>query len=103
MSLYPGGPRIENGKYVLDDASQESTMAEAIEEAMADLFEKVKNVSLPETGKDDRRLLFVAISRGILKYLNDHQGEIRASVQINAATGTFTVDNVNLKIVMDKP
>lgn len=102
MSLYPGGPHLDNNKYVLDDVALENTMAKAIEEAMADVYQRVKNVSLPETGKEDRRLLFVSIARGILKYLSDHQGDIRANVQVTGTTGTFPVDNVNLNIVMDK-
>ncbi len=103
MSIYPGGPRLVEGEYLLDDLALQDTMANAIEEAMADIFGKVKKVPLPDAGKDDRRILFVAIARGILKYLKDHQSDIRASVQVTTAPGTFTVDNVNLNIVIDKP
>ena len=105
MTLYPGGPRQVGGQYVLDDTALQGTLAKAIEEEMADVFQKVKGRALPDVGKDDRRLLFVAIARGILKYLEAHQNDVLASVTINHTTGpsvTHTVSNVDLNIRMDR-
>jgi hypothetical protein len=105
MTLYPGGPRQVDGKFVLDDTALQDTLAEAIEEEMADMFQKVKGKPLPEPGKSDRRLLFVAIARGVLKYLETHQNDVLASVTINHTTGpsvSHSVSNVNLNITMDK-
>jgi hypothetical protein len=105
MTLYPGGSRLIDGKHVLDETALQDTMAEAMEEEMADLFQMLKGKTLPEIGKEERRLLFVAISRGVLKYLEAHQSDVLTSVTINHATGpgvTHTVSNVDLNIKMDK-
>jgi hypothetical protein len=105
MTLYPGGPRLVDGEYVLDDTALHDTLAKAMEEEMADVFQKVKGKPLPEIGKEDRRLLFVAIARGVLKYLEAYQNDVLASVTIDHAADpgvTHTVSNVNLNIKMDK-
>lgn len=105
MTLYPGGPRQVGGHYVLDDTALQDSLAKAIEEEMADTFQKVKGIPLPEVGKDDRRLLFVAIARGVLKYLEAHQHDVLASATIHHTIGpsvTHTVSNVDLNITMDQ-
>jgi hypothetical protein len=92
MSLYPGAPRLdENNRHVLDDLALQQSMALAIEEAMSDVFQKVKGTPVPEVGKEDRRLLFVAVSRGVLKYLDSHQ------VTMNTTPGS-----VDLMVTMDR-
>jgi hypothetical protein len=92
MSLYPGAPRLdENNRHVLDDLALQQSMALAIEEAMNDMFQKVKGTPVPEVGKEDRRLLFVAVSRGVLKYLDSHQ------VTMNTTPGS-----VDLMVTMDR-
>jgi hypothetical protein len=73
MSLYPGAPRLHQGRHVLDDTALAQSMAKAIEDAMDEVSWQVKGTHLPEMGKEDRRLMFVAISRGVLKYLHDHR------------------------------
>jgi len=86
MSLYPGSPHLNgDGKYVLDKTAMAESMAEAIEDAMDEVFQKVKGTPIPEVGKEDRRLLYVAISRGVLKYLADHQETM----------SVFAIDEVN--------
>jgi hypothetical protein len=103
MSLYPGKPTLvnpqdppEKHKYVLDDAGLANSLAKAIEDAMDKVSQQVKGKSLPAVGKEDRRLLFVAISRGILQYLMDHQVTITTKAdQAGHAHG------VDLKVTMD--
>src|SRR5262245_14230084 len=105
MTLFPGGPSQVGGQYVWCDTALQDTLANAIEEEMADVFQKIKKITLPEVGKDERRLLFVAIARGVLKYLEAHQHDVLASVTISHTTGpsvTHTVSNVDLNIKMDK-
>ena len=105
MSLYPGNPRLVNPndpvdeyRYALDEKALTDTkgladsMALAIEDAMANVFEKVKGTPIPEVGMEDRRLLYVAISRGILQYLADHQGDLSSTVG----------GQINLNISMDR-
>lgn len=105
MSLYPGYPRQVDGQWLLDDEALQDSMARAMEDAMADVLDKVKGTSLPEAGREDLRLLFVAIARGILGYLQDHEGEILAGVTITHPSGpsvSHTVDDVDLNIEMDR-
>lgn len=75
MSLYPGAPRWddEEKKWILDKEALENSMAMAMENAMKDVYKKIKGNVLPELGKDDRRLLFVAIAQGVVKHLKDQE------------------------------
>jgi hypothetical protein len=99
MSLYPGSPHLDaSGNHVLDDTALVGSMAQAMEDEMAHVYEQVKGSSLPLVGKDDRRLLFVAISRGILRYLNQHGEAIRA---ISGVDASAHVHDVRLNITMD--
>jgi len=99
MSLYPGAPRLDQGKYVLNDAALAQSMAKAIEDAMDEVSWLVKRQHLPAAGQDDRRLLFVAISRGVLKYLRDHQATITAT---SPAGQTYHTHGVDLNVTMDQ-
>ena len=100
MSLYPGSPRsIGNGQHVLDDTALAQSMAKAIEDAMGEVFQRVKGKPIPEVGKEDRRLLYVAISRGILRYLADHQVTMRTNFTIN---GTARTGHIDLNVTMDE-
>ena len=69
MALKPGS--------VADFAS---SMAAAIEDAMKAEWQAVKGVPLPAQGEEDRRLLFVAVARGVLTYLKAHQNEVLTAI-----------------------
>jgi hypothetical protein len=104
MSLYPGAPRLDQGEYVLNDAALAQSMAKAIEDAMDEVSWLVKGQHLPAAGRDDRRLLFVAISRGVLKYLRDHQVAINATTSAGQASHTHGVDlNVTMNAHTSHP
>ena len=98
MSLYPGGRKQVGAGFVdaLDDDALANSMALAMENAMKQYHQSIKNQPLPAQGERDRRLLFVSIARGVLGYLKDHQAAISAHVGVQ--TGT-----VNLGVDMDKP
>ena len=49
-----------------------NSMAEAIETALKQELAALGE-SLPDAGQKDRRVFFVAIARGVLQYLKDHQ------------------------------
>jgi hypothetical protein len=102
MSLYPGEPRTVAGKQVLDDEALKDSLAKAVEDAMDDLLFRTKGAHLPEEGREDRRLLFAAVARGVLKYLSDHQGALRAKVTVTGAAGTFDVKDFNLAVTMSQ-
>ncbi len=79
--LYPGNPRKvvegQTEKYLLDEdalkdaAALQDSLALAMENEMIGVYKKVKGTDMPAEGREDLRLLFVAISRGILWYLDD--------------------------------
>ena len=75
-----------------------NSMAEAIELAMQQELMASRGISLPSDGQDDRRLLFVAIARGVLQYLKLHQAETFNSISFAAApvAGAVQVDSVDL-------
>jgi hypothetical protein len=52
------------------------SMAAKIETEFETLWFNVYNTDLPDERKNERRILFVAIARGILSYLNEHETDI---------------------------
>lgn len=107
MSLYPGAPRWddEEEKWVLDDVALENSMAQAMEDAMKDVYEKIKGKILPERGKDDRRLLFVAIAQGVVKHLKEQEQafqvyDVNVTQDDNRITssGTLTMGSTNYPV-----
>jgi len=106
MSLYSGAVRSVNGKYVLDTTALSDSMAQAMDDAMVDAYQKLKGSALPDKGKDDRRMLFVAVARGLLTYLKDHENEIFAAMKLTPGGGVAIdnqVNSVSLNIVTDPP
>ena len=104
--LYPGAPRWTGERFVLDDLALQNSMAKAMDDAMADVFQKLKGIPMPDHGKEDRRLLMVAIARGILIYLEQNQNSIINSLQVSVGGGTpFTesVTALDLNVSFDSP
>ena len=79
MSLFPGNSRPVTDGHVLDDLALQQSMALAMEEELQALYPQIKGMQLPVQGREDRRLLFVAIARGILKYFKDHEEAVVTS------------------------
>lgn len=90
MSLIPGSPRFDNNKdkFVLDDIAIRNSMAQAIEIEMKNVFKALKGKDMPDVGEEDRRMLFSAIARGVLKYLEDNAGQLIKAVTISHTSGT---------------
>jgi hypothetical protein len=82
-------------------ALQPDGLTDAIETAYEQEWAKVKPNPLPDAGKDDRRLLFAGVARGVLQYLVDHQNELLASISAQDDAGTqlnFQVQQTSLGI-----
>jgi len=63
----------------IDDMA--NSMAEAIDNAMKTAWPAAfPGQSLPEQGKRDRQVLFVAIANGVLGYLHAHLGALETNV-----------------------
>jgi len=71
-------------------ASIGNSMAEAIEQAMQEEYLIVTGTPLPFVGQEDRRLLFVAIARGVLQYLKAHEGEMFNSITLDSTVLSAT-------------
>lgn len=100
MSIYPGGRNpLLTTQYSLNDEALADSMAEAMEQEMENLFQAIKGKPLPVAGEDDRRLLFVSIARGVLKYLQQKQSEVG---NISARTSVDHTHQVHLNITMDE-
>jgi hypothetical protein len=106
MSLYSGAVRNAAGKYVIDDAALQDSMAKAMDDAMVDAYQKLKGSPLPDKGKEDRRMLFVAIAQGLLTYLRSHENDMISSINLTPSEGTalnYTVNSVSMNISTDSP
>ena len=71
-------------------------MAQAMEQEFNALWRTVHEQDLPEEGREDRMLLFVAIARGMMKHLQENVSE-GITVTVNLATygeipGTVTIN-----------
>jgi hypothetical protein len=58
------------------------SLAEAMEQAMREEWLAVKGVALPDQGRDDRRLLFVAVARGLFVYLKANEDELMNEIRL---------------------
>jgi hypothetical protein len=72
----------------------DGSLADEIERAFAAEFYALKQKELPNTGKDERRVLFTAIAQAVLSYLAANPGALAATVGsgVNQQTGTVQVD-----------
>ena len=63
------------------------SMAEMIESAMAEEWALANGGStLPQSGREDRLVLFAAVAKGVLRYLHKHQLFIDTTV-VNGTVG----------------
>lgn len=69
-------------------------MTDAIEAAYEKEWAKAKPNPLPAMGKDNRRLLFAGIARGILEYLAGKQTEFLTSIKAKDPAGVQTTYQV---------
>src|SRR5262249_32094343 len=53
------------------------SMAQAIEQAFAAELLALKGTPLPDSSRDERRMLFAAIAQGVLSYLDAHQADLQ--------------------------
>ena len=74
------------------------SMAAKIETEFETLWFNIYNTYLPDERKNERRILFVAIARGILSYLNEHKTDIEIG---DTDTGGFVHDHdVDLNVIL---
>lgn len=66
------------------------SLAGAMDAEFESLWANLKDTKLPDDPAivQDRRLLFVAIARGLLDYLHQHRGDLATTEASAAGTGT---------------
>ena len=64
-----------------------SSMAESMELALAQEYQKLKNEALPDMGREDRRMLFAAIAQGVVRHLKDNLMAFSIEVETTQVTG----------------
>ena len=69
-------------------ALEPNAMTDAIETAYKAEWQRVKPNPLPDAGKDDRRLIFAGVARGILQYLSDHHNDLLTSITTQTPDGS---------------
>lgn len=70
-----------------------SSLAQAIEDAMQDEWRHYHGgESLPDQGTQDRLIMFKAVARGVLGYLEQHQGDIGTTPGDGGANHTHVLD-----------
>ncbi len=75
-------------------ALDETTLAAEMETSLKAIWKEKGRGDLPETGKDDREILFLAISRAIIEQLKDGLlEEDTHSHNITLSGGTATCEN----------
>ena len=74
-------------------ASVSSSLAEAMDNAMKQEWQAVKNVPLPSQGEEDRRLLFAAIAQGIFDYLKANEDQLMNNITLDNGGGGGSSQN----------
>jgi hypothetical protein len=80
-----------------------SALTDAIDEAFRQEWTRDHPNPLPEAGSQDRRLLFAAVARGLLTYLEANHNEIFETITLKtegADERTYTVTATDLDIVI---
>ncbi len=102
MSLKAGyARRNSNNKVVIDDTAIVDSMAGYIDDAMKDIYLTMKGTPLKDEGAEDRRILFVAIARGVLKYLEQHQDEFISTIRYDSSSTYHGINELDLGIEIE--
>ena len=71
------------------------SMAAAMEEAFKDEWQNAKSTPLSEAGEDDRKILFAAISRGVVRHLKQNAGAAFKIAVQTTQTNAVLMDSDN--------
>jgi hypothetical protein len=86
----------------LSDIDFSESMAATIEAEFERAWEDVYHRNLPSAGARQRRIFFVAIARGVLRYLEERQDDLIRSMRLEDVADSWarecTVPSTNLDI-----
>ncbi len=70
-------------------------LAAAFEAALPQAWQDVKNAPLPPGDPNDRKPLFLAMARGLLKYMHDHQADAITAMDLSIGGTTPQTNSVS--------
>ncbi|HRP27184.1 MAG TPA: hypothetical protein PLG77_01985 [Burkholderiaceae bacterium] len=67
----------------------DGSLAALIEDAMREEWQAARGEPLPTSGPGvkDRRILFAAVAKGVLRYLYEHRDDLITTLEINEGSG----------------
>lgn len=68
-------------------SQDDDTMTAYIEAAMQEEWQAARGEALPRVGAEDRRILFAAVAKGVLRYLHAHRDDLITSREILEGVG----------------
>ena len=74
-----------------------TAMAEAMVNQLGVAWQQVKGVPMPAGDLNDARIMFLAVARGLLVYLDEQQNDMVNSIQFSGGSA-INVDVVDLNI-----
>ncbi len=95
MNLKPGDVSPDGTQYVIDESDLVDTMALEMETQLGILYQKLKNTGLPNQGKDERLLLFLAIARGISQHIISKPGAVETAVDTHTHTHKHDLTDIH--------
>lgn len=82
-------------------ALNSNDMAALMEEELRTIYPDFKGIPLPETGREDRRMMFLAIARGILRHLQQEVDDTLADITFeNGSPVKKNVSEITLNITI---
>ncbi len=82
-------------------ALNSNQLAVLMEEELRNIYPHFKGIPLPETGQEDRRMMFLAIARGLLRHLQQEEDYALTDITLgNGFTATYIVSGITLNITI---
>lgn len=73
-------------------SQDDDTLTAYIEDAMQEEWQSARGEDLPTAGAEDRRILFAAVAKGVLRYLYAHRADLISSREILEGAGNHRHD-----------
>ncbi len=71
------------------------SMAQAMENALEEEYQRLKGEAMPAMGREDRQLMFAAIAQGVVRHLKDNHDAFKVAVTVDGEPGSGKVDALN--------
>jgi hypothetical protein len=75
-------------------------MAQAMVDQLDEAWQQVKGEPFPGGDRNDARIMFLAVARGLLLYLEAHQNDMVNSIQFSGGGSALNVTSVDINSVV---